>query len=171
MADSGETGLTAPEASDPGLRKSVTVPARLDEAFQIFTERPIDWLPPAHTFLANPSSIAMEPRVGGRFFERGTDGEEISRGTILEWAPPDRLVVTWRVGPGWRPLQDDEKASRIEVDFTAVTPDVSEVVLTYTQLWRCGAMAGLIRSALSAPGPGESLSRYAEAVARHRRAR
>jgi hypothetical protein len=62
---------------------------------------------------------------------------------------------------------DDEKASRIEVEFAAAGPDVTEVVLTYTQLCRHGEIAGAIRSAVAALGPGESLERYAETVKRH----
>jgi uncharacterized protein YndB with AHSA1/START domain len=154
-------------ANVPDVRKSVRVPASADDAFRVFTQRPIEWLPPEHTFIKNPQSVTMEPRVGGRFYERGADGTEITRGTIMEWAPPGRLVMTWRIGPGWQPVSDDEKASRIEVEFAAAGPGVTDVVLTYTQLYRHGEIAGAIRSAVAAPGPGESLERYVETVKRH----
>ena len=162
MTDQPGTGADVPD-----VRKSVTVPASVDVAFRVFTQRPAEWLPAGHTFLKNPQSITMEPRVGGRFYERGADGAEITRGTVVAWAPPSRLAVTWRVGPGWRPVFDDEQASRIEVEFAAVGPDVTEVTATYTQLHRHGEFAGAIRSAIAVPGPGETLERYAEAVARH----
>src|SRR3984885_1179463 len=76
-ADRGE-GDGATAAADP--RKSVTVPLAAAEAFRIYTEYPAEWLPAEHTFIPNPRSIAMEPRAGGRFYERGEDGAEITSG-------------------------------------------------------------------------------------------
>ena len=95
---------------------------------------------PAHTFLADPALIAMEPAVGGRFYERGAGCAQITRGTILEREPPRRLVVTWRIGPGWRPVFDDEQATQIEFEFRP-SGAVTEVVATCTQLHRAGQFA------------------------------
>jgi len=153
-------------ADDTPVRKSVTVPATPDVAFSIYTGWPREWLPPEHTFIPNPELIAFEPRAGGRFYERGADGSEITRGTITEWDPPGRLAVTWRIGPNWRPVFDDSQASIIVVDFAAAGPDTTEVTLTYTHLDRHGEMADMIRSAVSSPGP-DTLDRYAEVVKRH----
>ena len=86
----------------------------------------------------------------------------------MDWAPPYRLVVTWRIGANWQPITDDEKASHIELDFTPAGEGVTEVVLTHTHLYRHGEGADALRSALDGPSPGESLAKYAEAVARHR---
>jgi uncharacterized protein YndB with AHSA1/START domain len=154
-------------AGVPDVRKSITVAVPPDAAFQIFTERPAEWLPPAHTFMKDPRLIAIESRVGGRFYERGADGNEITRGTITEWAPPSRLVVTWRIGPHWQPVFDDDNASLIEVDFVPVGPDATEVIVTNTHLDRHGEMAGHLRSVLDAANPGETLQRYGDLVARH----
>ena len=154
------------EEIDP--RISVIVPVPAAEALRIYTERPAEWLPPEHTFVTDPESITMEPRAGGRFCERGADGAEAIRGTIVEWAPPGRLMVTWRIGPGWQPIDNDEHASVIVVEFNPAGPDATEVVLTYTHLDRHGEdMAKMIRSAISTPGPGSTLERYAGVVARH----
>ena len=151
----------------PDVRKTITVPAPVDEAFRIFAERPIEWIPATHSFLNDPQSMAMEPRAGGRFYERGRDGAEITRGTILEWSPPHRLAVTWRVGPGWQPVFDDEQASVIRVSFTAAGPGTTDVALTYTQLHRHGEFAAVLRAALAGPGPGQTLVQYAGVVTRH----
>jgi uncharacterized protein YndB with AHSA1/START domain len=156
--------MTAAEA-DP--RRSVTVPVPAAEAFRIYTERPADWLPAGHTFIRAPQSVTMEPWAGGRFYERGADGAEVTRGTITEWAPPGRLAVTWRIGPGWQPAADDEHASVIVVDFRPAGTGATEVVLTYTHLERHGELAGLLRSAITSPGAAGTLQRYAAVVARH----
>jgi len=162
--DEEGVGMTRNEA-DP--RISVTVPVPVAEAFRIYTERAAEWLPPEHTFIKDPQSVAMEPRVGGRFYERGADGAEVTRGTIVEWAAPNRLAVTWRIGPNWQPVADDEHASVIVVDFNPDGPSATEVVLTYTHLERHGEMAAMIRAAIDNPGPGNTLQRYADVVARH----
>jgi uncharacterized protein YndB with AHSA1/START domain len=152
-------------AGDP--RRSVIVPVSPAEAFRIYTEYPAEWLPPEHTFLPDPQAIIMEPRAGGRFYERGADGTEITRGTITDWAPPGRLAVTWRIGPGWRPIFDDEHASVIVAEFSPAGAETTEVTLTWTHLERHGEMAGAITSAINNPGPGDTLHRYAETVTRH----
>jgi uncharacterized protein YndB with AHSA1/START domain len=151
----------------PDVPKSITVPASIQTAFAVYVERPGEWLPPEHAFIRGDSEVVIEPHLGGRFYERGTDGNEITRGTILAWDPPYGLTVTWRIGPGWRPVPDDEHASRIAIEFAPTGDDATEVTFTYCELHRLGEMAGQVHAALSAPGPGESLQRYAEAVARH----
>ncbi|HEX8869013.1 MAG TPA: SRPBCC domain-containing protein, partial [Lentzea sp.] len=97
-------------ASVPDVAKSVTVEATIEQAFAIFVGQPMEWWPPTHVFVEDRQSITIEPFVGGRYYETGADGEEIAWGTITEWDPPKRLVMTWRVGPNWRPIFDDEKA-------------------------------------------------------------
>jgi len=164
VTESGE-GADATAPADP--RKSVTVPGTAAEAFRIYTEYPAEWLPAEHTFIPNPQSIAMEPRAGGRFYERGADGAEITRGTIVEWAPPHRVAITWRIGPGWRPVFDDDHASVIVVEFTPAGARTTEVTATYTHLDRHGDLAGMLRAAIENPGQADALQRYADVVARH----
>ena len=153
---------------EAGPRISVIVPAPPAEAFRIYAEHPAEWVPPGHTLIKNPQAITIEPWVSGRFYERGTDGTEATRGTIVEWAPPSRLALTWRIGPGWQPIDNDEHASVIVAEFNPAGADATEVVLTYTHLERHGQdLATMIREAISTRGPGNTLERYAEVVARH----
>jgi uncharacterized protein YndB with AHSA1/START domain len=166
-----EKGDIMPTGEEPAPRVSVTVPAPPAEAFRIYTERQIEWQHREHLTVKDPESLTMEPRAGGRFYERGADGTEVVRGTITEWAPPGRLAVTWRIGPGWQPAPDDENASVIVVEFNPADPDSTEVVFTYTHLERHGEMAPMLRAAIANPGPGSAVERYAEAVRRHTAAR
>lgn len=155
-----------PGEEEAAPRVSVIVPAPPAEAFRVYAERQIEWQPSEHLTVKNPESVTMEPRVGGRFYERGVDGTEVVRGTITVWEPPRRLAVTWRIGPGWQLAPNDNSASVIVVEFNPAGPDSTEVVITYTHLERHGEMAPMIRAAIANPGPGSAVQRYAETVKR-----
>jgi heme-degrading monooxygenase HmoA/uncharacterized protein YndB with AHSA1/START domain len=161
-----EMVMTEP-SSVPDVRKKVTVEVPAERAFAVFAEYPLEWFPEAHVFVKDRVFLAIEPRVGGRYYERGADGTEIAWGTVLEWDPPRRIVLTWRVGANWRPVFDDEKASLIKVDFEPVGPSATRVSLTHAELHRHGEAAAAIHAALNGPDPGETLERYREVVRRH----
>ncbi|HZU56463.1 MAG TPA: SRPBCC domain-containing protein [Actinocrinis sp.] len=158
--------MTEP-SSVPDVRKKVTVEVPAERAFAVFAEYPLEWFPEAHVFVKDRVFLAIEPRVGGRYYERGADGTEIAWGTVLEWDPPRRIVLTWRVGANWQPVFDDEKASLIKVDFEPVGPSATRVSLTHADLHRHGEAAAAIYAALNGPDPGETLERYREVVRRH----
>ena len=157
--------MTEPRRSSSGPEpKTITVSVPAETAFRAYVERPLEWVPPAHRMTTDTASMTIEPRVGGRFYETAADGTEAIRGVVLEWAPPSRVAMTWQltVGPGWQPLADDEHAPHVEVDFNRTGPETTEVTVAYTHLERCDpAFADQLVAVLAAPGPGDTLERYA----------
>jgi uncharacterized protein YndB with AHSA1/START domain len=98
------------------VRKQVRVNAAPQRAFEIFTAGMKRWWLPSHSINKSPiSDIVMEPRVGGRWFERGQDGSECQWGQVLAWEPPRRLVLTWQISPQWQ--FDPNLVSEVEVRF------------------------------------------------------
>lgn len=99
------------------LRKSVVVRRSPREAFTIFTERLGSWWPYQRFSLhqSDTMSCAMEPRVGGEIFETARDGSRAAWGTVIEWEPPNRFVMTWH--PGHAP----DTAQEVELRFIPVS--------------------------------------------------
>ena len=64
-------------AIDPNsVRKVVSVQAQPQVAWRVFTEKMGTWWPLANYKIgkANAVDAVIEPRVGGRWYERGDDG-------------------------------------------------------------------------------------------------
>jgi uncharacterized protein YndB with AHSA1/START domain len=159
--------VTAMTNAYPDVRKSVIVHVPIAKAWAIFTDRPIEWWPESHVLVSSPrEEITFEPKVGGRYFERAQDGTVCQWGTMLQWDPPNRLAMTWRIDGNWQMITDDDRASEIEVTFTALSPDTTEVELAHVKLHKHGdEAAGRIHAALDGPSPGETLAKYAKLVA------
>lgn len=97
------------------IRKSVVVDAPPEKAFRVFTEGIDAWWP-LSTHSASrerAETVVLEGRVGGRFYEKTTDGHEIAWGEVTVWDPPHRLSYTWH--PGRAP----ETAQEVEMRFVA----------------------------------------------------
>ena len=43
----------------------------------------------------------LEGKVGGRWYERATDGTECEWGSVLAWDPPAKVVLSWHLQPDW----------------------------------------------------------------------
>ena len=80
------------------VRKSVRVAAPPAHCFKVFTTDLFHWWPKSHalhTGLMIHSEI--EPFVGGRFYARFDDQQEINTGFVTVWEPPKRLLFTWEI--------------------------------------------------------------------------
>ena len=129
------------------LRKRVSVKVPQARAFEIFTAGMSRWWLKTHTI--NPTKspireILVEPRAGGRWFERGEDGSECDWGKVIAWEPPARLLLAWQITGQWR--FDPNLVTEVEVRFT---PDGegTTVELEHRHLERLGDTAAAMREA------------------------
>ena len=80
---------------------SVVVPLAPDAAFELFTDRFSDWWPKdSHHISDAPADDAiLEPREGGRWYERDENGVECDWGQVREVQRPDLIVLAWQLTP------------------------------------------------------------------------
>lgn len=128
----GEQG-SSPDTQDAAVRQAVRIPLSPPEAFTLFTEGIGEWWPLEEGYSYGgdrAKEIHLEPRVGGRFFERFVDGDELQVGRVTLCEPPRRIVFSWR---------DRDWAGETEVDVTFVQePDGTRVSLTHRGFERLG---------------------------------
>lgn len=96
------------------LRLAFDVACPQEQAFALWTERIATWWPADHTASGEDSaSVVLEPRLGGRLYERTSEGVEIPWGEITLWEPPRRLGYLWHL------RTDRADATDVEVTFSA----------------------------------------------------
>jgi len=102
----------------------------------------------------------IEPRAGGRWYEKGEDGSECEWGKVLVWEPPVRVVLGWQLNPQFK--FDPGVVTEVEVRFIAEAPGVTLVELEHRNLERFGEQAEALREKVGSPrGWSELLALYA----------
>ncbi len=152
MANSAELDLR--------VFKSVRVNAPIERAWSVFVEQMESWWPATHHIGNTPfEAIFVEPRIGGRWYERNAKGEMCDWGKVLAWEPPHRVTFSWHVGPGhdspdWvaDKTLDISRASEVEIRFTAEPAGTTLVELTHSKLERHGEGAEQLRTLFDGPG-------------------
>jgi uncharacterized protein YndB with AHSA1/START domain len=147
------------------VRKRMRVNAPPARAFDVFTTGMRRWWRADYSINRSPiRDIVVEPRAGGRWFERGEDGSECQWGKVLAWEPPGRLVLAWQITPEWQ--FDPNLLTEIEVRFTADGGSGTLVELEH-RLDGYGAAAAQMREIFDAPAPNAwmgLLERFADEV-------
>lgn len=147
------------------VRKSVVVQAAPARAFEVFTARLGAWWPKSHHIgKTEPQTVIIEPRAGGRWFERGIDGVECDIGHVLAWEPPYRLVLAWQLSAEFKYVRD--LVTEVELRFTAEGTRATRVDLEHRNLERYGDLAEKVRDAVGSPnGWTAILEHFARAAA------
>jgi uncharacterized protein YndB with AHSA1/START domain len=159
--------MNHPLASAAGIaaRKSVTVAAPIAIAFEVFTARIESWWPMAshHIGDADCAAVVIEPRPGGRWYERGVDGVECVWGQVLVWEPDRRVVLVWQLNAQFK--FDPTLHTEVDVRFTAIDDRTTRVDLEHRGLEAYGADALAMREAFGSPNGWNGMLEHYAAVA------
>lgn len=116
------------------LEISFEVSCSARHAFETWTTRIDSWWPADHTASGDKdATIQLELRLGGRLFERTSDGVEHEWGTITAWEPPRRFGYLWHL------RRDAADATNVEIRFTDLGDNSSRVDIVHTGWERLGA--------------------------------
>ena len=116
------------------LRLSFVVECDAEHAFTVWTERFAMWWPSSHSWTGDDSiEIVLEPRLGGRVFERTASGAEHDWGEITSWEPPRLLAFVWHL------RRDRADATDVEITFSPRDDGATDVVIVHSGWERLGA--------------------------------
>ena len=150
----------------PPITGTVTVALPLQQAFDVFTGQINSWWPHQfHIGAADVDEVILEPRVGGRWYERGVDGTECDWGRVLALEPPGRVLFTWQINGMWQFDPDPEHASEIEARFRADGPEQTVVDVEHRYFERLVMGQGIHDGINGGGGWAFLLDAYAKAVA------
>jgi hypothetical protein len=118
------------------LRIGFDVDCEPEHAFELWTARIASWWPADHTASGErDTTVVLEPRLGGRVFERTSRGEEIEWGEVTLWEPPRRLGYLWHL------RADRGDATDVEVTFVPRPGGATRVEIEHRGWERLGARA------------------------------
>jgi uncharacterized protein YndB with AHSA1/START domain len=155
---------TTDPTSDVPVRKTVTVKASAERAFQVFTDGFDSWWPRSHHIGSGQMKKAViEGHVGGRCYSEQTDGTQCPWGQITLWEPPRRFVIAWQITAEWKYEPDLTRCSEVEVRFTPEAGGSTRVDLEHRCFQRMGPSGDIMRVGVSSPnGWADLLKMYVD---------
>ena len=112
--------------SENVVTKSIVVGQDVERAFGVWTERIDAWWPVGHSISGDRRTMVLiEGKVGGRFYERTSDGVEYEWGRVLVWEPPYYLAYTWYLG------SSQEQPTRVDVRFVSLGGNMTRVEIEH----------------------------------------
>ncbi|MET0310392.1 MAG: SRPBCC family protein [Sphingomonas sp.] len=122
--------------------QSVVVKVPPPRAFTLFTADIARWWAPNMNIAKGLfADLVLEPRPGGRWFERSEDGAETDWGKVLAWDPPGRLVIGWQLNAEFK--FDPDFVTEVEVTFEPEGQG-TRVTLEHRNLERFGPSAEIV---------------------------
>lgn len=153
------------QSTDLTVRKSITVDVPQQRAFEVFTGRMTEWWPLERYHIGEQpaENAVLEPREGGRWFERAADGSECDWGRVLAWDPPAGITLAWMIGPTWQFDPDPALATEVEIRFVEEGDSRTRVELEHRGLEKLGAAGPELSATFAGEGGwGDLLRLYAE---------
>jgi uncharacterized protein YndB with AHSA1/START domain len=147
------------------VRKVVSVKAPPEIAWRVFVESMGTWWPLATHKIGKAKAVdaVIEPRVGGRWYERGDDGSTCDWGRVLSWEPHSRIVLSWEISADWQP--DPKLKTEVEVRFIEEGTNGTRVELEHRHLDRYGPRRDEMRGTFENEGGwGGLLASFARAA-------
>ena len=124
------------------LRLSFEIACPSDHAFAVWTTRMGSWWPKGHSTSGDPrTAVMLEPRLGGRIYERTSDGRRIEWGEITRWDPPRSLAYRWHIG------RERAQATLVELSFVDKGDGTTRLDVVHSGWEQLGADAVAYRDA------------------------
>lgn len=132
------------------VRKSVSVEASQDHAFDVFVHQQSTWWPKEHCLGEPPLQRAVvEPKAGGRWYEIDSKGAECNWGRVVAYDPTSGVVLAWQITADWK--YDPDIYTEVEVRFVSETPNITRVDLEHRGLEAYGEAAEKMRELFEHP--------------------
>ena len=108
------------------IRLAFEVACPADHAFAVWTTDIDRWWPADHTVTGSDDVlVVLEPRPGGRIFERAPGGIEHEWGEVTIWEPPTRFGYLWHL------RRDRAVATEVEIRFVVAGEGTTRVEIVH----------------------------------------
>ena len=131
--------MTPPAAPTAVVKRTLHVAVPIEHAFRTLAEKMGTWWPGTHHIAKMPfAEVVVEPRAGGRWFERDAAGVECEWGTVLEYEPPTKLVLAWHLQADFHYDPNPGLASEVVFELIPEGPEATRVEFQHLHLERHG---------------------------------